>query len=141
MAEGGGGAIDAEGVCRLVFLGGRTCAYVHRAPFEEGTLQLGMGGAGLPLHWVGDEEGGFRETARGRQPIGIPHARGKHYYYCVRVGQLSHYSHVLLLPLGVPHRAGGGGAGCWDKAMVLVWLPLAAPIGLSPTAHSDPLWV
>ena len=30
----------------------------------------------------------------------------------------------------------GGG----HKAMVLVWLPLAAPIGLSPFAHSDPLW-
>ena len=35
---------------------------------------------------------------------------------------------LLLSPLS----AGGGGGGGWHEAMVLVCLPLAAPIGLSP---------
>ena len=32
----------------------------------------------------------------------------------------------------------GGG---WHKALVSDCLPLAVPIGLLATAHSDPLWV
>ena len=56
--------------------GGCTRVYVHRAPFEEGTLHLGMGGGVCPSVGLWGEEGGFRETARGRQPMGVPHSRG-----------------------------------------------------------------
>ena len=37
-------------------------------PFEGGTLRLG--GEGVGAHPSGVEEGGFRRTARGVQPIG-----------------------------------------------------------------------
>ena len=37
-----------------------------------------------------------------REVGGLSNSRGKSYSYGVRVGQLSLYSQVLLLPLGVP---------------------------------------
>ena len=43
-----------------------------------------------------------QKTARGGQPARLPLPTGEKNLYSVRVGQLSHYSQVLLLPLGVP---------------------------------------
>ena len=51
----------------------------------------------LPTHWVGAEEGAFKKL----REVGSLTAGGNHFCQ-VRVGQLSRYSHVLLLPLGVP---------------------------------------
>ena len=54
-----------------------TCAWVGR----------------LSAHWVGGEEG---------QPTRLPLTTGDNYLYCVKMGQLSRCSKVLLSPLGVP---------------------------------------
>ena len=70
------------GVCRLGLPGLRTCAL-----FEEGTLYLWMGGLAAPSVGLGVKRGGSENL----REVG-----------CVRVGQLSRYSQVLLLPLGVP---------------------------------------
>ena len=58
--------------------------------FEDGILHLWKSGLG--------EQGGFKKTVRGGQPVGLPNSRGN----CMRVGQLSCYSQGLLLPLRVP---------------------------------------
>ena len=64
----GGCAIEAEGVCRLVRPGVRTCA-----PFAEGILHSWTGGLGV-RRGGGGEEGRFKTTVRGRQLVGLPNS-------------------------------------------------------------------
>ena len=42
------------------------------SPFEEGILRTWMG----RTRWVGGEDGGFRKSASGGQPVGLPNRRG-----------------------------------------------------------------
>ena len=86
-----GGAIEAETVRRLVLPGVRA-----RSPFEEGILHLWTGGW-LSTRWIGGEGGVFVRDVGSL--LGYRTAGEK---LCMRVGQLSRHSQVLLLPLGVP---------------------------------------
>ena len=64
---GGGGAIKADRVCRLVLAGVRTCS-----PFEEGLLHSWMGGLYIhPLGWK-VKRSKKKKTARGGEPARLP---------------------------------------------------------------------
>ena len=57
--------------------------------------------------WVGCPPVGLglrRAGSKKWQEVGslLGYSAGEKFFYCMRVGQLSRYSHVLLLPSGVP---------------------------------------
>ena len=85
---GGRGTIKAERVCRLVLPGELTCS-------------LRIGGLVAPPVGLRMKGAGSQKVRSVGSLLDNLRAGEKLVFNCMRVGQLSHYSQVLLLPLGV----------------------------------------
>ena len=75
--------------------------YVRVRLLEEGILQSWRGWVGRPPVGLGVKRAGSKKRREVGSLFGYLIAGG-HYLYCGRVRELSCYSQVLLLPLGVP---------------------------------------
>ena len=91
----GGGGIKAEGVCRLFF---RVCVRGRLLRRESSVCRWG----GWVQGWDWNAERRFKMLREVGSLLGSLTAEGEIVFYCVRVGESSRYSQVLLLPLGVP---------------------------------------